>query len=360
MPEDMTSVEQGIPKVGPVVEKLRQLNPIERLWSKLMDEHHPYGLLLMSAPFISAAAGPTAYRIDSSGLSSSSLLVDSSFDTHAGKPGKLLKDVSSAGAIGLSISVEIPEASLSSAALALSLMKDKEDQLHMPIAALFSILGASVGSDPNLANALHNSFEFAAPQAEAMVVPFLASVKQTELKSFYDDRMEIQGNKLRVGSVVANAYVYSGRKEFTITGGGLDEPYGIKPGDKFLALHVNQGGEQYAQMKPIARVRAIKYDFQELCKLLENPDQFKLSDEQKQQIVGLRDAPMIGVSHLVRLIAARGLPTWGIDALPKAVQKFHMFDSQVVSRLFGGGRKVDIADIRVMFLPASMRSQVMA
>ena len=91
MPEDMTSVERGIPKVNPVVDKLRQLNPIERLRSKLMDEHHPYGLLLMSVPFISAAAGPTAYHIDASGLSSSSLLVDSSSDTHAGKPGKIFQ-----------------------------------------------------------------------------------------------------------------------------------------------------------------------------------------------------------------------------------------------------------------------------
>lgn len=81
MPEDMTNVEQGIPKVNPVMDKLRQINPIERLRSTLMSEHHPYGLLLMSTPFISAAAGPMAYNIDASGLSSSSLLADSSSDT---------------------------------------------------------------------------------------------------------------------------------------------------------------------------------------------------------------------------------------------------------------------------------------
>lgn len=360
MPEDMTSIEQGIPKGNPVMDKLRQINPIERLRSALMSEHHPYGLLLMSAPFISAAAGPTAYHIDASGLSSSSLLVDSSSDTHAGKPGKLLKDVSSAGVLGLSVSGHTPEASLSSAGLALSLMDDKEDQLHMPLAALFSALGASAGSDPNLANAFRNSFEFTAPQAEAMVVPLLVSAKQTELQSISDGRIEVKGNRLRVGSVVANAYVYSGRKEYTITGGGLEEPYGIKPGDKFLALHVNQGGEEYAKMEPLARVKAIKRDFQQLCQLLEKPDQFDLTDEQQQQIEGLRQAPMIGVSHLVRLIAARGLPTWGIEALPKAVQRFHTFDSQIVSKLFGGERKVNVEDIRVMFLPPSMRSQAVA
>jgi hypothetical protein len=359
MPEDITSVEQGIQKVNPVVDKLRKLNPIEKLRSTLMEEHHPYGLLLMSAPFISAA-GPTAYHIDDLGLSSSSLLVDSSSDTNAGQPGKLLKDVSSAGALGLSFSGHSPEASLSSAGLALSSMSHEEDQLHMPIAAFLSVLGASAGSDPNLANVFRNSFEFTAPQAEAMVVPLLASVKQKEVESFFPDRIEIGYNKLRVGSVVANAYVYTGPKEFTITGGGLDKPYVIKPSDIFLTLHVNQSGEQYAQMKPIARVRAIKRDFQELCRLLEKPDKFELSDEQKQQIERLREAPMIGVSHLVKLIAARGLPTWGIESLPKPVQQFHAFDSQVVSELFGGQREVKLTDISVMFLPASMRSQIMA
>jgi hypothetical protein len=111
-------------------------------------------------------------------------------------------------------------------------------------------------------------------------------------------------------------------------------------------------------MEPLARVKAIRHDFQQLCQLLEKPEQFGLTDEQNQQVNNLREAPMIGVSHLVRLIAVRGLPTWNIDILPKAVQVFHTLDSQIVSRLFGGGRKVSIGDIRVMFLPASMRSRV--
>jgi len=351
----MTRIEQSI---HPVVEKLRKLNPIEGLRAKLMNEHHPYGLLLMSAP-ISAAAGPTAYHLDASGLSLSSLIVCSLFDTNAGMPAKLLKDVSSAGALGLSVSGHSPEASLSSAGLALSFMKDEEDKLHMPIAALLSALGASAGTDPNLANAFGNSFEFTAPQAEAMVVPLLASVKQGELESFSDGYIEVKSDKLRVGSVVANVYVYSGQEEFLITGGGLNEPYRIKFGDKFLVLHVNQRAKKYAEMGPWARVKAMRRDFQRLCALLKKPDQFGLTEEQEQQIEALREAPMIGVSHLVRLIAARGLPTWSIDVLPKAIQRFHTFDSQVVSKLFGGKRKVNPADIRVMFLPASMRSKVM-
>ena len=69
---------------------------------------------------------------------------------------------------------------------------------------------------------------------------------------------------------------------------------------------------------------------------------------------------MIGVSHLVKLIASHGLPTWSIDVLPKALQIFHALDSQIVSKLFGGNRKVDTSDIRVMFLPPEMRSQVTA
>lgn len=356
----MTHIEQDTPKTNLIMDRIRKLNPIENLRLKLIEEHHPYGLLLMSVPFISAAAGETpAYRIGSSGLSSSASLVEFYSDTHDGRWEKLLRDVSSFGALGMSSSSSSPEASLITTGLSLLVTKEPKDRFHVPLGSLLVGLGSSaVGSDPTLANTLRNSFDFTAPQTGAMVTPFLASVKQNEINYPFNDKIEVESNKLRVGSVVAHAYIYSGRKEFTISGGGLREPYGIKPGDKFLVLHVNQGGEQYAQMEPNTRIRAIRHDFQQLCNLLEKTHQFELSEEQKQQLDALRNAPMIGVSHLARLIAARGLPTWGIDRLPRSLQLFHTLDSQIVSRQFGGKREVRQSDIKVVFLSPQMRSQI--
>jgi len=230
----------------------------------------------------------------------------------------------------------------------------------MPIAVLSSVLGVSAGANPSLANILRNSCEFTLSQTEAMVVPLLASVKQTEFNSFSGDRTEIGVNRLRVGSVVAKVCVYIGREPYIIRSGALPEPYTVNPGDKILVLHVNQGGEEYAKMEPLGRIKKIKHHFQQLCKLLEKPNQFDLTEEQRQQIEVLREAPLIGLSHLVRLLAARGLPTWDIKLLPSWLQKLHAFDSQLVSRLFGGVRSIDLRDIRLMFLPASMRNQVMA
>jgi hypothetical protein len=132
----------------------------------------------------------------------------------------------------------------------------------------------------------------------------------------------------------------------------------VRPGDKILTLHVNQKDDKYPNLEPIARAKAIKRDFQNLCKLLESPQDFDLNADQVTQVQALSKAPIIGVSHLVRLITAKGLPTWTIDMLPNIFKRFHRLDSQTVSNQFGGKRKVETADIGVMFLPAHMRGLV--
>jgi len=312
----------------------------------------------MATPFISAAGGGTGSQLDAAALASSSISADSSFDTKPGTSGKLLKDLSSAGALGLSFSGHSPEAFLSSTGLALSLKEDTKDRYHVTLGALFSVLGASAGTDPALATALHNSFYLTDTTAESVVMPLLSLSKQEELGSVTDDKIKISDSQLRVGSVSANIFIYKGQKQYTVTGLGLDQPYIIKPNDKFLALHVNQKGEKYTDMDALSRVRVIKNDFKQLCELLDNPKKFGLSNEQNKQIESLQEAPMIGVSHLVRLIATKKLPTWDIQVLPKAIQRFHTLDSQIVSNLFGGKRKVNINDIGVMFLPSYLRPQI--
>ncbi len=193
---------------------------------------------------------------------------------------------------------------------------------------------------------------------EAMVMPLMMMSKDKPAAE--KNPIEVKPNRIQYGSVVANVFVYRGSKPFRVEGEGLDGPQVVRSGDKFLALHVNQNGtdNEYSKLEPIARAKKIKRDFQAMCNLLDHPREYGLSEEQVASVEALSRAPIIGVSHLVRLIAAKGLPTWNIDVLPKMLRAFHRVDSQLVSQQFGGSRKVKTADIGVMYLPAEMRKMV--
>lgn len=351
----MSNIETNRTQFFPVKEKF---NPIHLLSSKLLDIHHPYGLFLMSAPFLSGAGAVEAYTIDSAGLSLSSYSVESCSDTHPGTTGKLLKDTSSAGALGLSFSGYTPETSLSSTGLVLSFLQDHDDQFHIPLAFVLSSLAVSTEFDPHLAQIFKNSFEFTVPAAQNLLIPIIPASHHIENQKYVNKRIEIHSNRIRVGCVTAKACVYEGQKEFTVISEILPEPYILKPGDIFLILHVNHGGGSYAHLEPIARIRAIKKDFQAFCKLLENDSSYDLTSEEQKILQTFQTAPLIGISHLVRLMSTYGLPTWNIQMLPKALQYFHKLDSQIVSHAFGGRRKVKTEDIKVVFIPPYLRSQL--
>lgn len=342
-----------------IIEKFSGINPVEMLKTHLMDAHHPYGLLLASSPLLSGPAG----GIDASGMSaiaSASGSLQSSSGSNENPVANLSVHVSGAAALGLSSSAHSPEASLISTGSTLSSMYTEQNGQKVQsgesgLGALSSILGLAAGSDPTIANIVQQSFAVGANHTEAAIMPMLLSAKEAETSMMIEKPIEVSANKIRVNSVVANVFVYNGKRPYLVDGPSMEEQTVIRKGDRILTLHVNQGDKKYSKMEPIARAKAIKHDFQQLCELLDDPAKFGLSSEEISNVESLSKAPIIGVSHLVRLITAKGLPTWTINALPRAMQQFHTLDSQVVSASFGGTRKVRKEDIGVMFLPASMR-----
>lgn len=65
---------------------------------------------------------------------------------------------------------------------------------------------------------------------------------------------------------------------------------------------------------------------------------------------------IVVVSHLVKLLDVKKAPTWNISILPTFFKKFHTMHSQMVSKFFGGQRKVVDTDIKVLYLPARLRT----
>lgn len=339
------------------IEKSESKNPFEKLYNKLHEAQHPYGLLIMATPLISAATPAKEMPFTSLGLSSASAATEALSGNEAGTAAKFGRDLSSAGAVALFSSADNPASALSSAGTLLSLKAEDGDSLHLPAGILLSTLGLSTNNSPEVADTISQALNLGGTQLEAKVVPLLASIKQKESLSSSSEYMEITDKQIRVGSILANQYVYNGKKEYSVSGEGLEKPYKLQPGEKILILHVNQSAEDYSTIDSLARIRKMRNDFQKFCELLDEPYNFELSEDQKKQIEELKQAPMIGVSHLAKLVARKNLPTWDIDILPGALRKFHSLDSQIVSRMFGGSRKVDIKDIKVMFLPPSMRKQ---
>ena len=332
------------------IEAVKHPDILAGVKKKLADNKHPYGLLLMSTPLLMASTGS---QITGPALSSSSSIVDSSSITEKGTPGKFVRDLSSAGFLGLASSGESPAVSLVSTGLALSSSADGEDNMH-GLAALFSsVLGSSAAVDPQLAHLFEQSFVYKDAQLGFLLSPSLNKDVQES-----GPNVVVGKDKIKAGAVSANVFVYSGKTEYQISGDNLEQTQVVKPNDKFLAIHVNSNPSQYKDMKPLEKIKNIQKDFRLLCDLLQNPQNHNLTPENVALLSSLKDAPIIGVSHLVRLLDVKKAPTWNISLLPKFFQKFHTFDSQIVSKIFGGQRKVETSDIKVMFLPASMRSIV--
>lgn len=353
-------------KLDLIIEKFSGINPIDILKTHLMDAHHPYGLLLSSAPLVSGPAG----GIDASGMSSISSLsgsVQKSSGLDYVPSANLLRNMSVAAFSGLSSSAHSPEASLISTGLTLSSMGTKVGEDGQAIrsgeplfGALSSVLGLAAGSEPAIGQIVQQSFAVGPAHTEAMMLPLMMSVGKEEQKHVIEKPIEVTANKLRVGAVVANVFVYYGSKPYIVEGNGMAQATVVRKGDKILTLHVNHTDkdDKLKKLDPIARSKAIKRDFQGLCNLLETPNKYGLTEDQIGYVKALDKAPIIGVSHLVRLITTKGLPAWTINSLPRVLQQFHTLDSQAVSNQFGGNRKVDKKDIGVMFLPANMRSLV--
>lgn len=202
-------------KMDFIIEKFSGINPIDMLKARLMDAHHPYGLLLSSSPILSGPAG----GIDASGMSSISSL-SGSLQTSSGldeaPSANLSQHMSLAAFSGLSSSAHSPQASLISTGAALSSMYKEVDgrkiQSGEPIfGALSSVLGLAAGSDPALGHIVEQSFAVGANQTEAMIMPLMSLGKTAEKQLAIDKPIEVLPNKVRVGSMIANVFVYKGK-----------------------------------------------------------------------------------------------------------------------------------------------------
>lgn len=334
------------------IEAVKSFDVLAGVKQKLIDSKHPYGLLLMSTPLLMASTGS---QITGAGLSASSSIVESSSDTHKGTTGKFVKDLSSAGSVGLAVSGESPAASLISTGLGLSLSAETEDPHHGMAALFLSSFGLSAAADPNIAKLFEQSFYYNKDAELGMLLaPSLNKLDSRESVP----NILVGKDKLKVGSVQANVFVYSGKNEYKISGDNILGEETVKPGDKFLAIHVNANAEKYKKLSTIARVKQIRNDFRDFCALLNNPEEKGLNQEELEFVKTLKEAPIVGVSHLVKLLDAKKAPTWNISILPAFFKKFHTVDSQMVSKFFGGQRKVIDTDIKVLFLPARMRDFV--
>ncbi|MBL7078166.1 hypothetical protein ISS42_00720 [Candidatus Shapirobacteria bacterium] len=94
---------------------------------------------------------------------------------------------------------------------------------------------------------------------------------------------------------------YNAPEDYDIIHNGT-KVFVVRPGQLILALHVNQSITAYQEMGPLGKAREIRQDFASLCRFLENPEKSKLKSEQMELIKEAQEAPMIGVSHLVRLL----------------------------------------------------------
>lgn len=325
---------------------------MEALNQRMVDLNHPYLLMLNSAPY------QGGYRAGAPELSSLSLIVQSFFDTKPGKPAKLLADLSSAGSSALLFSANTPGAFLSSTASALASNEDEGDQYTLSSSALCS-LGSSANNDPASAQTVAHSFALDPQIAQASLLPSLmANRHAARVERPAAPAIEVTNGQIRAGSTIAKAFRYAGPDTQIVDPNGT--AYELRHDSPFLQLHVNQGGPSLAQLSPLERVRAIRADFLKLCTLLNSPSDHDLNPDQMNLVRSLNEAPLIGISHLVRLVASRDVPTWGIDKLPLAMRWFYTADSRLVSRVFGGTRRITPEDIRMMFLTVEQRQRICA
>ncbi len=169
--------------------------------------------------------------------------------------------------------------------------------------------------------------------------------------------VDIRNDYVRVGNIIAEPHMYVGDSPFRVSHGSTD-PYIIKPFDRFLVLHVLNFNKNEGHSMPIAKIKQIKEDFQNLCWILDNPEKYIDSFNRLSVLALYRNAPLFGISHLVRLLSRNGLPTWDIVNFPNYRKAFHTFDSQIVSWLWGGTRRVRASDIQVFFLTPQLRKQL--
>lgn len=174
------------------------------------------------------------------------------------------------------------------------------------------------------------------------------------------ERYNIQYNFIRIGRIIAEPHFYEGDIAYEITLPGY-ESYVLHPGDPMLVLHVLHSFEKNNSIDVFQKIREIRTDFEEFCTILKNPEHFQCSEKQFELPIlqYFQNAPLFGISHLVRLVSRNGIPSWDIADFPNFRKAIHTLDSQFATWFSGGKRRVKAEDIRVFFLPPKLRNQLL-
>jgi len=187
----------------------------------------------------------------------------------------------------------------------------------------------------------------------------LSTVRNHENVIGPDLKPRISRSGIAIGCFSTTVLQYRDKKPYVIKNDGGLEVATVPPGQTLLVCHVNRNASFYSQMEPNDRIKAIKNDFIVLCRLLNKPEEFNLTKNELEIVKQLQESPILGISHLVRLLSTK-LLTWGIDPLPILLKKLHSFNIQLVSKTFGKRDEVNPKNIRVMFILADIRRQLIA
>lgn len=342
-----------------------------RLGNTLLEKGHPYGLLLLSSPALSASWN-IPRGIDDPIVSSSYLSSGVGFSELLGVDLPSLKkrevrDVFSTTMIIGSSAMQFsgpPPVSFSSSAGLSSSSAGARTENKRKATAYYSLGAALMGSSalasssPWINQTFARSFIFpeetrATLEQWRVVVatPSVAgSLTKEGVVKVATSEPQVSEQGVSLGSFSTKVIQYNGGEPYIVRKESGEQVAEVQPGQRMLILHVNRNAKEYSSLSPLERVRKIRSEFINLCRLLKHPEDFPLDREQQDIVRGLKDAPLIGVSHLVRLLDTKGVDTWNIGVLPKPLQWLHAKDSQMVSRLFGGKRRIKPSDVKVTFV----------
>ncbi|PIR92563.1 hypothetical protein COU01_01065 [Candidatus Falkowbacteria bacterium CG10_big_fil_rev_8_21_14_0_10_44_15] len=173
--------------------------------------------------------------------------------------------------------------------------------------------------------------------------------------------LRIGKNQIGLGSSSIHLTTYQGEKPYIVKSPQGEQIAQINPGEILGSVHVASQARLLKNLSPLKKVEQITQDFIDLLKAINQGGTPDLNESQQKTLTKAGQATIIGISHLVRLFRHRtGLPTWKLDVLPEIVQRFHSHDSQAVSQIFGGTRKVQLTDVEMMVITPQMRQVLVA
>jgi len=306
----------------------------------LIDSGHPYGLILNSQ----IASFPSIFLLDSGGLSNLSFLATSLF------------------AVGFSTSNEEGatlfrsfQISIANYMLVQSFgLGDKlegKEKETLPALIASSLTGSSyISSKDTFMVGINEMFQTILIPNAPVVLGLMSAENKDSSKN-----IKIGKKEICLGSAVIKLTDYKNKEPYTILSSEREPFIQINPGDQIGYIHISSQAHKMHNLSPFEKTEQITNDFFGLLRIIDSGIE-GLNSQEQAVVDRAKDATLIGISHLVRLVRRKtGLPTWKLDILPDSIQRFHQYDSQAVSNAFGGTRKVKPQDVEMMVITPQMR-----